>query len=110
MREISDVIHTMFRTEMVRVTITGVNVTPDLRSAIVFYSVIGGDQYAGGIKEFIKRRRGIIQTEVGKRIVLKYLPELKFIYDDSIERGARVIELIEELTGDEDVAKDEGEE
>lgn len=97
MREISDIIHVMFRTEMVCVSITGVDVSPDLRNATVFFSVIGDNRYVEEKTKFINKRKGVIRSELAKRIILKYLPDLNFVYDDAIERGARVIQILEEL-------------
>ena len=96
-REISDLLHTRYQTEAVHITITEVEVSPDLRHARVFYSVVGQDNHEKEAKSFLRRHASDIRHQIGKRIVLKYLPMLEFIPDDSIERGIRLNTLIDEL-------------
>lgn len=96
-REISEFLHTRYRSESVYITITGVDVSPDLRWAKVYYSVLGGFEESTEAKKLLKREAREIRKTVGKRIVLKYLPYLEFIYDQSIEKGMRLNALIDEL-------------
>ncbi|MEM9227670.1 MAG: 30S ribosome-binding factor RbfA, partial [Verrucomicrobiota bacterium] len=85
-REISDILHTLYQGDTVKLTITEVAVSSDLRNARVYYSVLGdeGDVYLA--EKFFAARHRDIRAELSKRIVLKYLPQLKFFQDDSIER------------------------
>lgn len=101
-REVSDVLHTRYQAESVCITVTGVKVSPDLRQARVFYSVFGDDEQADKARRFLSRESGEIRRFVGKRIVLKYLPWLEFVYDDSIERGMRLNTMIDELDLEEE--------
>ena len=99
-REISEFLHTRYRSESTYITITGVDVSADLRKAKVYYSVLGGCEESTEARKLLKREAREIRKTVGKRIVLKYLPFLEFVYDRSIERGARLNALIDELNLD----------
>lgn len=99
-REISDVLHTRFRQESVYITITAVNVTPDHRTAQVFFSVLGSRQDSRQAHSWLAQNCREIRHQVGKRIVLKYLPHLRFEYDPSIERGANIIQILDNIQDD----------
>jgi len=74
-----------------------VDVAGDLKSATVFVSILGNsDQQKRGFQS-LADHRARLQGLVGKAIVLKYTPTLKFVFDDSIVRGNRVLQIIEEL-------------
>ncbi|MEP7071967.1 MAG: 30S ribosome-binding factor RbfA [Verrucomicrobiota bacterium] len=77
------------------VTVNQVDVTPDLKNAHVFVSVLG----AAGAEVIAKleAHRVVLQSALAKAVVLKYTPHLVFHLDDSIERGARVIEILQEI-------------
>ncbi|MFZ5649558.1 MAG: 30S ribosome-binding factor RbfA [Bacillota bacterium] len=79
------------------VTITMVEVSPDLRYARVYASVLGGGDQRKATAEVLSRATGYIRSEIGRRIRLKYTPEITFKLDDSIERGTKVISLMEEV-------------
>lgn len=79
------------------ITVNDVGVAGDLQSATVFVGIVGtADQQRKGI-ELLKRERLRIQGLVGRAVVLKYTPKLRFVRDDSIARGNRVLEIMEEL-------------
>ena len=96
-REISAYLHTRHQGEAVRITITGVEVSPDLREGRVFYSVIGGPAETEACEQWLRERTGEIRHMVGRRIVLKQVPRFDFIRDTSAERGVRVNRLLDEL-------------
>ena len=96
-REISQVLHTDYKDESVAVTITEVWVAPDLRRAKIFYSVLGDAVAITNAKLFFSKNAKLLRYKISKNIVLKYLPKLRFCYDDSIKRGNRVIELLDDL-------------
>ncbi len=79
------------------VTVSGVDITPDLKQAHVFVSVLGTPAQRRGAMETFDRERVALQRELMKRVTLKHTPQLNFKLDDSIERGTRVIELMDEL-------------
>ncbi len=96
-REISDILHTEWRGESVRITITGVDISPDLRNAIVFYSVIGTEEDRKAGRKLLGKVVNRIRAEVARRIVLKYNPEYKFVYDDSAARGVSIIDTLDKI-------------
>lgn len=97
-REISHVLHTRFQQETVAVTITGVDVTPNLRKATVYYSIVEPDAAARvRIERFMRRNAALVGQFVGQSVVLKYLPRLEFALDEANERGSRLNELMDSL-------------
>ena len=84
-------------------TITGVNASPDLRNAFVFYSVLGSDEEMEATGEALRRAAPHIQGIVGRQVHMKYTPKLTFRVDPSIGEGLKIDRLLHELeTGDED--------
>jgi len=79
------------------VSVNDVDVTGDLRSAQVFISILGNPEQQKRGLAMIEEKRGRIQTLVARAVVLKYFPTLKFVIDDSVVRGNRVLKIIEEL-------------
>ncbi len=104
-REISLVLHTLYRDESVHITITDVQVAPDLRKARIYYSVFGNDEDHARAERFLSRRGESLRREVGKVVRLKYLPHFKFFQDSSLERGARLMDVFAEI--DRDSAADD---
>jgi ribosome-binding factor A len=79
------------------ISVNDVDLAGDLKSAVVFISIFGNaDQQKRGIQE-LNEHRIRIQGLVGKAVVLKFTPTLKFVVDDSIVRGNKVLQIIEEL-------------
>ena len=83
-------------------TITGVDTVPDLRSARVYYSVLGDDAESEQTAAALERARSHIRSEVGKRVRLKYLPDLRFERDEAIEQGLRIERLLTEIREQEE--------
>ena len=81
----------------VLVTVHAVDITADLRQCHVFISVIGKPAEKSRVLAELEEHRGSLQRELAKRIVLKYTPHLNFKLDDSIERGSRVLEIMQDL-------------
>lgn len=97
-REIGEVIRREFPVEEAGlVTVNDVDVAGDLHSAIVFISILGSaDQQKRGLGLLTQHRKRI-QGMVARAVILKYTPTLKFLIDDSVVRGNRVLQIIEEL-------------
>ena len=83
------------------VTITGVDCAPDLRAAKVYYSVLGDDEERAATQEALQRSAPHIQAAMGPQVRLKYLPKLRFVVDDSVERGIRMEQLLREIGEDQ---------
>jgi len=84
------------------VTVTSVEVTPDIRYARIFVSVLGSAEETKQTLTVLNKARGFIRAELGKRIRLRYTPEVEFRFDESIGHGARIMELLEEVKEAED--------
>ena len=79
------------------ITVNDIDVGGDLKSAVVFITILGNaDQQKHGL-QVLEENRIRLQGLVAKSVVLKYTPTLKFVVDDSIVRGNRVLQIIEEL-------------
>ena len=84
------------------VTVTGVDTSPDLRQATVFVSVLGGRAQAGeDAWRGSARRTACCRPRIARELRLKRTPQLTFEYDQSVERGVRMTQLIDELAPDD---------
>ena len=96
-RDIRAYLHTRYQNEVVRITVTSVQVSPDLHDGRVFYSVLGGKAEAEECGRWLREKTGEIRHVVGKHVILKNVPRLEFVADDSPERGARVSQILDAL-------------
>lgn len=79
------------------ISVNDVDLGGDLRSARVFISVFGNAVQQRAGLALLRKNRARIQGLVAKEVILKYTPRLRFVVDDTVERGNRVLKLIEEL-------------
>ncbi|MFW6273827.1 MAG: 30S ribosome-binding factor RbfA [Halanaerobium sp.] len=79
------------------VSVTDVEVSGDLRHAKVFISVYGTDKEKEETMQGLKKARGYIRKLIGERVKIHHTPELLFRYDDSIEHGVHISEIINDL-------------
>lgn len=79
------------------ITVNEVGVAPDLKSATVFVGVIGTPEQRKKAANLLEKESKRIQGMIGRAVVLKYTPHLKFVIDEAIERGNRVLEILEEI-------------
>jgi ribosome-binding factor A len=84
------------------VTVTGVETSPDLRSARVFVSVLGGQVEREDSLAALTSARGFLQAQVGRELRMKRTPTLDFVNDESIDHGMRIERLLLELAAKED--------
>ena len=97
-RAIGEAVRREFNTTDVGlITVNDVDVGGDLKSAVAFVSVLGNASQQKRALQVLEENRIRIQGLVAKSVVLKYTPTLKFVADDSIVRGNRVLQIIEEL-------------
>ena len=75
---------------------TAVETSPDLRHARVFVSVLGDDGARRRSLDGLRSAHGFLQRRVADELRLKNTPTLDFLYDDSVDRGFRIQELLEE--------------
>lgn len=103
-REIADLLLRRVKDPRVAgVTVTGVEMTDDLQHARVFYCVLGNPPEAEKqtVAVGLSKATGFIRQELGKRLHLRYLPQLSFQYDTSFEYGDKIERLLKELHKDE---------
>src|SRR5271165_2457317 len=89
------------------VTVTRVKTSPDLRHARVFVSVLGDDQARADSLEGLRSAHGYLQSRVAAELRLKHTPSLKFEYDNSVDQGMRITELLSALVPEEDIDDDD---
>lgn len=96
--EISEIIMKRLKDPRVGfVTITQVEVTRDLRRAKVYVSVMGSEEEKISSLDGLRSAKSFIKRELGKRIRLKFMPELDFVYDGSMEHAFRIESILKEL-------------
>ncbi len=78
--------------------VTEVITTPDLRYAKVYVSCICDDKEKQGILKVLESASGFVRSELCKRLSIRRVPELSFHWDNSIERGARILDLIDKVS------------
>jgi ribosome-binding factor A len=78
------------------VTVTAVKTSPDLRHAHVYVSVLGDDRARSETLDGLRSAHGFLQWRVAAELSLKHTPRLAFEYDESIDRGMRISQLIDE--------------
>ena len=79
-----------------RVTITAVEVSSDLSHAKIFVTHLAGREHADAAVKALQHTTGFLRTELSRRMQLYSVPQLHFAYDDSIESGMRLSQLIDE--------------
>lgn len=77
------------------VTVTSVETSPDLRSARVFYSVLGDEAARASAQAGLESAHGVVQARVARETRMKRTPTLVFRYDDTIEKGVRISRLLD---------------
>ena len=84
------------------VTVTGVDTSPDLRSATVFVSVLGSEKKRTATLRGLDAAHGVLQGRLARELRLKRTPQLTFEYDPTVEHGVRMSRLIDELAPEDD--------
>lgn len=94
------------------ISVTRVKLAPDLRNATVFVSVLRPNHEKNDIVvEGLNEVRGYVRKRVSEEVDIRYLPEIKFKLDDSIEHGIKISKIIDEIsTGNKEEADDNSEE
>ncbi len=83
-------------------SVVGVELSPDFRHASIYISVLGDEEERRITFEGLESAKGYIRSELGERTRLKYVPEIRFVEDRSIERGARIDEIIRRINDHEE--------
>jgi len=82
------------------VTITRVRLSDDLRRARIYWSVYGDERAKEESSRGLESAKGYIRRELGRRVRVKYLPEIDFAFDDSFEYGERIEGILREIRGE----------
>jgi len=82
------------------VTVTGVDVTRDLRLARVYYTVTGDDLERKGAEEGLRSSAAYVRRQLGQIMRLRYVPEIRFEYDRAVASGRRIDELLRQVKDD----------
>ena len=100
LREISELLRRQVKDPRLGsfITITEVTTSPDFRHARVLVSSIGGDEGKQEILSVLATASGFLRNELAGRLSLRCIPQLSFEWDDSIERGVRLVELIDKVS------------
>ncbi len=86
-------------------SITSVDVSPDLKNAKIFVSVLGDENVRKETLEGLKSATSFIRSELGEVLKLRFVPEIVFVYDKSLESGSRVLSLISKLERETEASK-----
>jgi ribosome-binding factor A len=78
------------------VTVTSVDTSPDLRHARVYVSVLGNPEEREATMAGLESAHGVLQQSVARELRLKHTPTLQFVFDESIDRGMRISELLDD--------------
>ena len=89
------------------VTVTSVRVTPDLRKAMVLYSVLGDDATKRATSAALESARPHLRSVLGRQVRLKFLPDLEFEEDDSFNRLQRIDQLLKESQATQTTANED---
>jgi ribosome-binding factor A len=107
-RDASEIIADMMQDRgSLMVTVSGVEVSDDLRYAKIFYTVLGDEDKRGQAEEIFGRSTGYIQGELARRLRLRRMPEISLQYDTSLVEGMRIASLIEDVMSKSDDDNDD---
>jgi ribosome-binding factor A len=107
-REIGEVIRREFPADAGPglITVNDVAVNADLHSAVVYVGILGNAEQQKQGWQLLQQHRKRIQGLVGRSVILKYTPQLRFVMDESVEQGNKVLKIMEELERAGSVSKD----
>ncbi len=96
--EISDILRREFKDPRLGfITVTGAQITSDLKHAKVFVSVMGSEEERAANMVILKRSQHFVRQAFGRRVKMKTLPDIEFRLDTSIDQGVKILELLEEI-------------
>ena len=103
-KEISELIQYQLRDPRLDsfVAVTEVDTSPDLRYAKIYISSMSGKQDEAKLLGVLNAAAGFLRTELAKKIRLRRIPELSFVWDDSIEHGDRILRLLDQVNAEQE--------
>lgn len=97
-REIASIVRELKDPRIPKVTsVTNVHITPDLKFGKVFVSFLGDEEIINNAIKALNLAKGFVRHELANRIEIRYTPELTFVFDDSIEHGAHISKLLNDI-------------
>ena len=100
--EISEILRREFKDPRLGfITVIDTEVTPDLRHAKVWVSVMGSDEERAENMKVLKHAQHFARQAFGRRVKMKTLPEIEFVLDTSVDKGMRIFELLQRIKKDE---------
>ena len=101
--EISDILHRELKDPRLGfITVTDVEITGDLQHARVFVSIMGSDAERAENLAVLNRAERFVRQSLGRRITMKFVPEVEFKLDSSVDHAMRMLELLEQIRHDEE--------
>jgi ribosome-binding factor A len=89
-------------------TVTRVKVTADLRSAIIFCSVLGSEKEKRDTLVGLKQARGFVRTQVGERLKLRFTPKIEFALDESLDHSFHISKILQKIKEEDHGERDHG--
>mgnify|MGYP001214334397 CR=1 FL=1 len=106
-RELAEVIRSELKDPRVgMISLTEVEVSPDYAHAKVYFSSMAGSDTLDSVQAGLQQASGFLRSELGKRISIHMIPQLHFVFDDSLERGAQISKLISEAAAISDQSEE----
>ena len=96
-RELSEIVRREVVFTAPLVTIQSADITPDLKTCHIYVSVIGNEEQKHEVITRLLDKRKLLQALLMKRVILKYTPQLHFQIDKDLERGDRVMQILDEI-------------
>ena len=97
-RELGSYLHTKYQEEAVAITVSGVEVAPDLKTGRIFVSIIGDEATQVSRMKWLRAKAPEIRSELGRRVVLKHTPEWFYVLDEAHVRSNRVLQILDEIS------------
>ncbi len=100
-RELGAYLHTRYQDEAVAITVSGVEVAPDLKTGKIFISIIGDEATATSRMKWLRSKAQEIRSELARRVVLKHTPAWTYVLDRAHVRSNRVLGILDEIAEQE---------
>jgi ribosome-binding factor A len=105
-RELSDILRKQYKDEAIAITVTGVQVSPDLHEGKVFVAITGDEEDEVKCLRWLRHNSKEFRFELGRRVVLKNMPHFTYSIDVTTERGNRILSVLDEIAA-QDKARNE---
>ncbi|HMW55671.1 MAG TPA: 30S ribosome-binding factor RbfA [Accumulibacter sp.] len=106
-RELAEVIRSELKDPRVgMISLTEVEVSPDYAHAKVYFSSMAGSDTLDSVQAGLQQASGFLRSVLGRRISIHMIPQLHFVFDDSLERGAQISKLISEAAAISDQSEE----